>query len=88
MAPSNEELNRIAAEAEENLNSYSMKTGANRGSASDEAGVDTSVENKFPGAEVRFGSDLKTNAGYNRQIPPEEGGELDDRGRYVFLFLK
>lgn len=80
MAPSNEELNAIAKQAELDLNSYQAKQGLNNSSIT-EAGVDSSVEKKFPGAEVKYDQDLSTNAGYNKRIPPEEGGELDDRGR-------
>ncbi|KAI1769066.1 hypothetical protein GGR53DRAFT_277353 [Hypoxylon sp. FL1150] len=81
MAPSSEELREIADKAERDLNTYEAKTGAKKTSPSDEAGVDTRVENKFPGAKVQYGEDLSTNAGYNKRIPPEEGGEVDDRGR-------
>ncbi|CAJ2506927.1 Uu.00g081130.m01.CDS01 [Anthostomella pinea] len=81
MAPSPETLQEIANQAERDLNSYEAKTGANKTSPSDEAGVDSRVENKFPGAEVKYGSDLSTNASYNKRIPPEEGGEVDARGR-------
>lgn len=80
MAPSKDELNKIAADAEHDLNSYHAKQGLNNVSVGD-AGVDSIVEKKFPGAEVKVGTEISTNAGYNRRIPPEEGGELDDRGR-------
>ncbi|POS79041.1 hypothetical protein DHEL01_v202555 [Diaporthe helianthi] len=80
MAPSKEELNKIAKDAERDLNSYQAKQGLNNFSVED-AGVDSIVENKFPVAEVKVGTEISTNAGYNRRIPPEEGGELDDRGR-------
>ncbi|PSR78450.1 hypothetical protein BD289DRAFT_376679 [Coniella lustricola] len=80
MAPSNEELNRIAKQAEIDLNSYQAKTGSNNKSA-DNVGVDSGVESKFPGAEVKYDDELSTNASYNKRIPPEEGGELDARGR-------
>ncbi|KAI0153073.1 hypothetical protein GGR57DRAFT_468745 [Xylariaceae sp. FL1272] len=79
--PSAEELRKIADQAERDLNTYEAKTGAHRTSPSDEAGVDRRVEQKFPGAEVRYGEEISTNRGYNKRIPPEEGGELDDRGR-------
>lgn len=82
MAPSKEELNKIAQDAERDLNSYQAKQGLNNVSVED-AGVDSIVEKKFPGAEVKVGTEISTNAGYNRRIPPKEGGELDDRGRYV-----
>ncbi|KAI1484036.1 hypothetical protein F4774DRAFT_5899 [Daldinia eschscholtzii] len=81
MAPSSETLRNIADQAERDLNSYEAKTGAHKTSPNDEAGVDTRVEKKFPGAEVRYDTDLSTNASYNKRIPPEEGGEVDARGR-------
>lgn len=80
MAPTSENLRNIAEQAERDLNSYEAKTGHHT-TRSDEAGVDTRVENRFPGAEVRYDSDLSTNAGYNKRIPPEEGGDTDARGR-------
>ncbi|KAK7908588.1 hypothetical protein PG985_015891 [Apiospora marii] len=83
-APGNnnqEHWREIAAQAERDLNSYEAKTGAGKTSVNDEAGVDTRVENKFPGAEVRYDDDLSTNGSYNKRIPPQEGGELDARGR-------
>ncbi|OTB06817.1 hypothetical protein M426DRAFT_99101 [Hypoxylon sp. CI-4A] len=81
MAPSSETLRDIADQAERDLNSHAAKTGANKTSSNDEAGVDTRVENRFPGAEVKYDQDLSTNASYNKRIPPEEGGDLDARGR-------
>ncbi|KAI1655090.1 hypothetical protein F4813DRAFT_392079 [Daldinia decipiens] len=81
MAPSSETLRNIADQAERDLNSYEAKTGANRTSRNDEAGVDTRVEKKFPGADVRYDTDLSTNASYNKRIPPYEGGDIDAHGR-------
>ncbi|KAK8048378.1 hypothetical protein PG994_010108 [Apiospora phragmitis] len=83
MAPGDrqEHLRNVAEQAERDLNSQEAKTGRGKQSVNDEAGVDTRVENKFPGADVKYGADLSTNAGYNKRIPPEEGGELDARGR-------
>ncbi|KAH7041002.1 uncharacterized protein B0I36DRAFT_344649 [Microdochium trichocladiopsis] len=81
MAPTSEEFRNIAEQAERDLNTYQAKTGAGKQSSNDDAGVDTSVERKFPGAKVEYGDDLKTNAGYNRKIPVEEGGDVDVRGR-------
>ncbi|KAK2604941.1 hypothetical protein N8I77_007831 [Diaporthe amygdali] len=80
MAPSKDELNKIAHDAERDLNSYQAKQGLNNVSV-DDAGVDSIVEKKFPGAQVKSGDEISTNAGYNKRIPPEEGGDLDDRGR-------
>ncbi|KAI0481156.1 hypothetical protein GGR56DRAFT_307008 [Xylariaceae sp. FL0804] len=80
MAPSEETFTKIAEQAERDLNSHEAKTG-HKSSVNDEAGVDTRVENKFPGAEVKYGDDLSTSASYNKRIPPEEGGDVDARGR-------
>lgn len=38
-----------------------------------ESGVDATAENKFPGADVTYGS-AASGAGDNRDIPTEEGG--------------
>ncbi|KAL1862966.1 hypothetical protein VTK73DRAFT_6577 [Phialemonium thermophilum] len=81
MAPSKNELESIAYQAEQDLNTYQAKTGNARGNDIGEAGVDTRTEKKFPGSEVRYHPDMSTNAGYDRRIPPEEGGDVDDRGR-------
>ncbi|RYO82661.1 hypothetical protein DL764_009579 [Monosporascus ibericus] len=81
MAPTSENMRNIAEQAERDLNTYEAKTGAGRGTRSDEAGVDPMVENKFPGAEVKYDTELSTNASYNKRIPPSEGGETDARGR-------
>lgn len=88
MAPGDrqQDLRNIADQAERDLNSYQAKTGAGKTSSSDDAGVDSRVENRFPGAQVQYDSDLSTNRGYNKRIPPEEGGDLDARGRYVHVF--
>jgi len=48
--------------------------------AANESGVDTSVENKFPGAKVTYGS-AASGAGDNREIPVEEGGDVLKNGR-------
>jgi len=80
MSPSKDELNAIAVEAEASVNTYQAKTGRARRTAGD-GPVDTTVEKRFPGAEVKYGEDLSTNAGYNRRIPPDEGGEVGVNGR-------
>ncbi|KAI0115954.1 hypothetical protein GGR51DRAFT_575747 [Nemania sp. FL0031] len=81
MASSSENFRKMAEEAERNLNTYEAKTGAYKTSSSDEVGVNTGVETQFPGAQVKYGQDLSTNASYNKRNPPEEGGSLDARGR-------
>jgi hypothetical protein len=49
-----------------------------------ESGVDESVRQKFPGADVTYGS-AASGAGDNREIPLSEGGDLDPRtGKYVY----
>ncbi|KAH7120341.1 hypothetical protein B0J13DRAFT_649102 [Dactylonectria estremocensis] len=57
------------------------KTGNARPQGLDEAGVNSAAERKFDGANVEYGDELSTNRGYNKRIPPSEGGVLDDRGR-------
>ncbi|KAF8253719.1 hypothetical protein K440DRAFT_618181 [Wilcoxina mikolae CBS 423.85] len=64
---------------EHDLNSHSVKTGSSKHNKSDstlESGVDTGVENKFPGAQVMYGSEAT-----GRKIPPQEGGEVKRSGR-------
>ncbi|KAK3070098.1 hypothetical protein LTR53_011040 [Teratosphaeriaceae sp. CCFEE 6253] len=85
---------QIAQQAERDLNSNAAKTGASTESqgnrrghgASDstaESGVDQSAENKFPGSTVNYGSGV-SGAGDNREIPVEEGGDVNpDTGKYV-----
>lgn len=82
-APGKEQLNDIAQQAEREMNTYQSKTGAGKGRTTglDDYGVNDTVENKFPGSDVKVGDDLVTNQGYNRRIPPYEGGDVDDRGR-------
>lgn len=40
-----------------------------------ESGIDQSVTNKFPGSTAEYGSKV-SGAGNNREIPPEEGGDI------------
>lgn len=41
----------------------------------EESGIDQSVTNKFPGSTAEYGSKV-SGAGNNREIPPEEGGDV------------
>jgi hypothetical protein len=81
--PETARLNDIAQQAEGDLNSYESNTGNNRDKKTglEDAGVSDVVTNKFPGSTVRNGDDLVTNAGLNRRIPPDEGGDIDNHGR-------
>jgi hypothetical protein len=72
---------QIAKNAEADLNSYQAKTGNARSQGLDDAGVNSMADKKFENAGVQYGDELSTNAGYNKRIPPSEGGILDDRGR-------
>ena len=45
-----------------------------------ESGVDAGVTSKFPGSAVVVGS-AASGAGDNREIPVEEGGDIDEAGR-------
>ncbi|KAF4122002.1 hypothetical protein GMORB2_7595 [Geosmithia morbida] len=71
---------RISRQAETDL-STPQAYGNNRNPGITDAGVDSKVEKKFPSANVATGDELSTNAGFNKRIPPSEGGELDDHGR-------
>ncbi|KAL2255569.1 hypothetical protein VTK26DRAFT_3115 [Humicola hyalothermophila] len=82
-APNKEQLNEIAAQAEQDLRSYQAKTGAKRETGLDDYGVNELVTKKFPGSDVKVGEDLVTSASYNRRIPGDEGGVVDDKGRFV-----
>ncbi|KAH6855432.1 hypothetical protein B0I37DRAFT_442279 [Chaetomium sp. MPI-CAGE-AT-0009] len=83
--PGKEQLNEIAQQAERDLNTYQSKTGTGKGRASglQDSGVSDTVERKFPGATVKAGEDLVTNRSYDRPIPTDEGGVVDDKGRPV-----
>jgi hypothetical protein len=70
----------ISRQAEEDLGKP-QAYGQNRHEGLAEAGVNSYAEKKFPSAEITTGDELSTNAGYNKRIPPSEGGILDDRGR-------
>lgn len=82
-APDKSQLNEIARQAERDLNTYQSKTGAGKGRVAglDDYGVNAGIDRKFPGATVKAGEDLVTNASYDRPIPPDEGGDVDDKGR-------
>ncbi|KAM0255335.1 hypothetical protein ACHAQJ_005852 [Trichoderma viride] len=76
--PNYEEISR---RAEADLNTYQSKTGAARPQGLDDAGVNSYAEKKFDSATVTYGDDLSTNRGYDKRIPPSEGGDVDARGR-------
>ncbi|MCJ1326306.1 hypothetical protein MMC10_002970 [Thelotrema lepadinum] len=65
----------IARQAEKDMNSRENRTGQQN-----EVGVDENIGSKFPGATVTTGS-AASGAGDNREIPLEEGGGLDAKGR-------
>jgi hypothetical protein len=81
--PGKEQLSDIAQQAERDLNTYQSKTGTGKGRVSglEDYGVNETVERKFPGATVKVGENLVTNRSYDRQIPADEGGDVDERGR-------
>ncbi|KAK4447834.1 hypothetical protein QBC34DRAFT_495924 [Podospora aff. communis PSN243] len=83
--PDTTQLNNIAQQAERDLNSYESKTGNNRDKKTglEDAGVSDVATKKFPGSSVKYSDDLVTNAGMNRRIPPDEGGDVDDHGRFL-----
>lgn len=75
------DFTKIAEQAEASLNSHQAKTGGGRVQADDDAGVNSRAVKDFPGATVQTGDDLSTNRGFDRRIPPNEGGDLDAKGR-------
>lgn len=48
--------------------------------SANESGVNDSVESRFPGAKVTYGS-AASGAGDNREIPVEEGGDIGANGQ-------
>ncbi|CAD0090933.1 unnamed protein product [Aureobasidium mustum] len=80
----NQDPIKLATQAEQDLNSHTAKHGHNADISSNhghgasdstlESGVDESVRNKFPGADVTVGS---TGASNNQKIPLSEGGDID-----------
>ncbi|KAL4867051.1 hypothetical protein BDV12DRAFT_124159 [Aspergillus spectabilis] len=77
------EATRIAARAEQDLNSYQAKQGLGRQSDSTlESGVNEAVDRKFEGAgEVRYGREALPTGSDKKPIPEDEGGLRDDMGR-------
>ncbi|OJD30183.1 chromatin remodeling factor subunit [Diplodia corticola] len=76
-----QDINKLAEQAEQNLNSHALKTGhdnttsARHGQgasiSTEESGVDVARAEQFPGGEVRYGS-----AATGREIPVEDGGSF------------
>lgn len=81
--PGSDKLNKTAQEAERDLNTFQSKTGTGKGRTSglEDHGVNDTIDRKFPGSNVKVGSNVITNAGYGRQIPGDEGGDVDEKGR-------
>jgi hypothetical protein len=81
--PGKEELSEIAKKAERDLNTYQSKTATGKGRASglEDYGVNDTIDQKFPGASVKVGENLVTNRSYDRRIPADEGGDVDETGR-------
>jgi hypothetical protein len=80
MAPSKEELLKIAEEAERDINKYENKFGIRKIPPGDDAPIDTSVEKKFPGAKVSIGIDVHDPGGYRkRDLLEEEAAEARRR---------
>lgn len=72
-------LLELAERAEEEVNTYQAKTGRARGNDLGEAGVDTRVEKKFPGAQVAYEPDIRINKNVAKKLAEEEeGGNRDE----------
>ncbi|KAI4736996.1 hypothetical protein E4T50_12513 [Aureobasidium sp. EXF-12298] len=70
----NQDPLKLAQQAERDLNSHAAKQGQSNSDSALESGVDESVSNKFPGADVTVGS---TGASDNQRIPESEGGDIN-----------
>ncbi|KAK0671688.1 hypothetical protein QBC41DRAFT_315345 [Cercophora samala] len=77
------DLSKIARDAERDLNTYQSKTGSSRRGLDDSGVTDTSANKMFPGSTVKTGDDFITSKSYNRRIPGDEGGDVDDKGHWV-----
>jgi len=80
MSDNTSDLLAGAQRAERELNSYEAKTGQSGSDSANESGVNESVESKFPGASVTYGS-AASGSGDNREIPVEEGGDILQNGQ-------
>ncbi|KAK7183964.1 hypothetical protein DPSP01_012240 [Paraphaeosphaeria sporulosa] len=79
----NADLNALSAQAERDLNSDGAKKGHGASLSATESGVNSSVENRFAGAEVTYGS-AASGTGNNREIPLSEGGDINPRTGQLF----
>ncbi|MCJ1293793.1 hypothetical protein MMC34_005349 [Xylographa carneopallida] len=70
----------IAKQAESDLNSHEAKHGHGSSQSVNDSGVDENVTSKFPGSTVTIGS-AASGAGDNREIPVEEGGDINKLGQ-------
>ncbi|KAF2729282.1 hypothetical protein EJ04DRAFT_568786 [Polyplosphaeria fusca] len=70
----------LAKQAEKGMHSATNLKGHGKGASDStlESGVDESVRNNFPGADVTCGS-AASGAGDNGEIPLNEGGDVDPR---------
>ena len=76
----NKDLNDLAHKAEQDANSHAAKHGHAHGDSTIDSGIDSAAaEKNFPGANVTYGS-AASGAGNNRDIPPEEGGDVGRNG--------
>ena len=69
----NVDLNKLAHDAERDLNTDAAKKGHAAGPTTSDTGIDESVTTKFPGSTVEYG----TGGSNNRTIPESEGGSTN-----------
>ncbi|KAL3424295.1 hypothetical protein PVAG01_03576 [Phlyctema vagabunda] len=69
-----------AARAKREFNTPGAKEGHGGSDSLTESGVDSSVESRFPGAQVSYGS-AASGGGDHREIPKSEGGDVLKSGR-------
>lgn len=74
------------------LNSFTSfrkrgKDWQNNPNAATESGLNENVERDFPGVQVRYGERANFGGSGRRKILPDEGGDFDARGRWVWSIL-
>jgi len=80
--PDKSKLEEISRQSEHDLNSYQSKTGRgiHKGRGGTGAGV-IPESTEFPGASAKYGEEFISSKSYNRRIPTDEGGDVDDKGQ-------
>ncbi|KAK0633861.1 hypothetical protein B0T14DRAFT_576114 [Immersiella caudata] len=75
-SPDSKKLEDIARKAEHDLNTYQSKTDTGRDHPSN-------IKDSASGSSVMYGEGVVTSAGMDQRVPPDEGGEIDDRKHFI-----